>query len=133
MLESLRRLIDDFLIGANRSLYGWKTWLAEMWNQGSYRTLILLFAALAVLALFLLVRWLKNRRQASLFCWAAEQLARASSPDAVATLLFQAIFKTTSAKVAGIYLAPTAEGPFPAPREPESLVGPGRCAARLGA
>jgi HD-GYP domain-containing protein (c-di-GMP phosphodiesterase class II) len=113
MLESLRRLIDDFLIGANRSLYGWKTWLAEMWNQGSYRTLILLFAALAVLALFLLVRWLKNRRQASLFCWAAEQLARASSPDAVATLLFQAIFKTTSAKVAGIYLAPTAEGPFP--------------------
>ena len=113
MLEPLRQLIDDFLIDTNRSLYGWKAWLTEVWNQGSYRTLILLLAALAALALFLLVRWLKNRRQASLFRRVSEGLAQASSPDAVTNLLLETIFKTTPANLAGLYLAPTAAGPFP--------------------
>ena len=112
-MEKLREHIDIFFIETNRTLYGWRLWLVDLWSQGSNQWLILSLLALATLVVFLFLRERESRRQATLLRRAAEKLAQASSIKAVISLLFETVFEALPLPAACLYLAATAEGPFP--------------------
>lgn len=111
-MERLRESINWLLIEANRLLYGWLVGLADFWNQGFNKGFILILVALAILMVFLLRRERKSRREAALLQGVSQGLAKASSPAALASLLFEALFRAIPTPAACFYLANSPQGPF---------------------